>query len=121
MTVSYIIGIWDPFRIRCDVFYFFFFHISIILYTFVILSVEKFIAIKFALGYKAIVTHRRVYQVIATSWIIAPLIGFTELAYNLIVGTEYEKSSRFGFYFPKQGSFLVDLFTLIAPVLWLSL
>ena len=45
---------------------------------------------------------------IAASWIIGPLIGFTELTYELI---EYDKSSRC---FPKQVSFLVDL---VVPIL----
>ena len=44
MTLSYIIGIQDPFR--CDVFNFFLFSLVMTLYTFVMLSVDKFIAIK---------------------------------------------------------------------------
>ena len=67
MTVSYIIGVQDPFR--CDVLHFSIFPIIVVMYTFVMLSVEKFIAIKYALRYKAIVTHHRVYQVIAAGWI----------------------------------------------------
>ena len=115
MTVSYIIGIQDPFR--CDVFPIFLFPFFITLYTFVMLSVEKFIAIKFTLRYKAIVTHRRVYQVIIAGWIIVPLFKLSEFTYNLIVGTEYDKSSRFGSCFPKQASFVVDFFTLVVPIL----
>ena len=68
MTVSYIIRVQDPFR--CDVFHFFLFPIFITFYTFVMLSVEKFIAIKYALRYKAIVTHRRIYQAIVLSLLI---------------------------------------------------
>ena len=114
MTVSCIIGIQDPFR--CDVLHFSLFPILIALYTFVMLSVEKFIAIKFALRYKAIVTHRRVFQVIAAGWIIVPLMGFTDFTYNLIVGTEHDKSSRFGSCFLKQVSFVADFFTTVVPV-----
>ena len=114
MTVSYIIGTQDPFR--CDVFHLLIFPILITLYTFVMLSVEKFIAIKFALRYKAIITHRRVFQVIAAGWIIAPLFEFMEVAYDLTVGTEHDKYYRFGFCFPKQASFVVDFFTLVHVV-----
>ena len=114
MTVSYIIGIQDPFR--CDVFHFFLFPIFITFYTFVMLSVEKFIAIKYALRYKAIVTHHRVYQAIAAGWVIAPLFEFTEFTYGLIAGNEYDKSSRFGFCFSKQASFVIDFFTIVVPI-----
>ena len=66
MTISYIIGIQDLFR--CDVFHFSIFPVIVSMYTFVMLSVEKFIGIKYALRYKAIVTHRRVSQVIYCRW-----------------------------------------------------
>ena len=85
------------------------------MYTFVMLSVEKFIAIKFALRYKAIVTHRRVYKIIAAGWITIPLLKLTGLIYELIVSTEYDKFSRFGFCFIKQGSYLV-LFSTHFPI-----
>ena len=116
MMISYIIGIQDPFR--CDVLYFTLFPIIIIMYTFVMLSVEKFIAIKYALRYKAIVTHRRVYQAIATSWIIALLFRFMRLAYELIVGSEYDKSPQFGSCSIKQRSALITVFTTIIPLLF---
>ena len=62
MMFSHIIGIQDPFR--CDVLYFSLFPLMVTMYTFVMLSVDKFIAIKFALRYKAIVIHHRAYQAI---------------------------------------------------------
>ena len=114
MTVSYIIGIQDPFR--CDVVNFVLFPITVIMYTFIMISVEKFIGIKYTLRYKAIVTHRRVYQAIATGWITALLFKLIGLIYELIVGTEYDKSSRFGFCFVKQNSFIAILFTPIVPI-----
>ena len=58
MMLSYIIGIQDPFR--CDVLHFFLFPIIVAMYTFIMIPVDKFIGIKCALRYKAIVTHRRV-------------------------------------------------------------
>ena len=116
MMISYIIGIQDPFR--CDVLYFTLFPIIVIMYTFVMLSVEKFIAIKYALRYKAIVTHRRVYQAIATSWIVALLFRFMRLVYELIVGSEYDKLSQFGSCSIKQRSALITVFTAIIPLLF---
>ena len=114
MTLSYIIGIQDTFR--CDVFRFFNFHVIVIMYTLVMLSVEKFIGIKYALRYKAIITHRRVYQVIAAGWTIGPLFKLTALVYDLIVGAEYDKPSRFGFCFAKQRSFLGIIFSPVLPI-----
>ena len=114
MMVLYIIGIQDPFR--CDVLNFFHFPLIVIMYTFVMISVDKFIAIKYALRYKAIVTHRRVCQAISAGWITALSINFTRLAYEMIVGVEYDKSSQFGFCSPKQVSYLLPFFTSIIPV-----
>ena len=114
MTVSYIIGIHDPFR--CDGAWFSFFPIFVIMYTFIMLSVEKFIGIKYALRYKAIVTHRRAYKSIAAGWITALLYKFTGLIYDLTAGTEYDKLSQFGLCLHKQPSFLNILFTPTVPV-----
>ena len=115
MTISYIIGIRQD-LFRCDVTTFCNFPLIVSMYTFVMLSVDKFIAIKFALRYKAIVTHHRVYRVIGVGWITTLLFKLTGLTYELIVGTEYDKSSRFGFCFAKQGSFLFILFGTIIPI-----
>ena len=100
MMFSYTFDIQDPFK--CDVLNFSLFPIVVNIYTFVMLSVDKFIAIKFALRYEAIVTHRRAYQVIAVSWIAPLLLSFTKLIYELIFGSEHNKSSRFGSYSIKQ-------------------
>ena len=114
MTVSYIIGIQDPFR--CDGGRFSFFPIFVIMYTFIMLSVEKFIGIKYALRHKAIVIHRRAYQAIAAGWITALLHKFTGLIYDLTAGTEYDKLSQFDLCLHKQPSFLNILFTPTVPI-----
>ena len=114
MMFSYIIGIQDPFR--CDVLHFSLFPIIVIIYTFVMLSVDKFIAIKFALRYNTIVTHRRAYLAITAGWFIALLLRIMRLTYELIAGTEYDKSSQFGSCSLKQRSVLVSLFTAIIPL-----
>ena len=111
MTVLHIIGIQNPFRCHFSLF-----PITVIMYTFVMLSVEKFIGIKYALRYKAIVTHRRVAQVIATGWIAILLFNFIGLIFELIIGAEYDKSSRFGVCFAKQGSFRLNDFGIIIPI-----
>ena len=80
------------------------------------ISVDKFIGIKYALRYKAIVTHRRVCRVIAAGWIIAFLFKLTGLLYEVIAGTEYDKLSRFGLCLHKSGSFLTILFTPTIPI-----
>ena len=114
MTVSYIVGVQDPFR--CDIFQFFLFPVIVMMYTFVMLSVEKFIAIKYALRYKAIVTHARVYRAIAIGWIIAVLFNLTGLIYELIVGVEYDKLPRYGLCLEKEISFIDLLFGLTVPI-----
>ena len=114
MTVSYIIGIQDPFR--CDIFQFFLFPVIVMMYTFVMLSVEKFIAIKYALRYKAIVTHARVYRAIAIGWITAVLFKLTGLIYELIVGVEYDTLSRYGLCLQKEPSFIGLLFSVTIPI-----
>ena len=115
IAISYIIGIKDIFR--CDVYHFFLFPNIITMYTFIMISVEKFIGIKYALRYKAIVTHNRVCRAIAGRWISILLFKFTGLLYEVIVGTEYDKLSRFGFCLHKKTSFLTILFT---PTQWRS-
>ena len=114
MTFSYIIGVQDPFR--CDIFQFFLFPVVVIMYTFVMLSVEKFITIKYALRHKAIVTHRRIYQAIAIGWITAVLFKFIGLIYELIVGVEYDKLSQYGWCLHKETSFISILFTVAIPI-----
>ena len=90
------------------------------MYTFIMLSVEKFIAIKYALRYKAIVTHRRVYRAIALGWITAVLIRLMNLIYDLIVGVEYDKLSRFGLCLGKETSFIGLLFSGVTMIIFLA-
>ena len=116
MMLSYIVGKQDPFR--CDVFNFFLFPGILSTCTLVMLSVEKFIAIKYALRYKAIVTPHRVCQVIAGGWVTAVLFRFTRLVYELIVGVEYDKYSQFGTCSIEQSYALLDLFTTIIPLIF---
>ena len=65
------------------------------------LSVDTFIAIKYAVKYKVIVTHHRVYIciyiVITIIWAITLLVHLkiTRLMYEMMAGTEYGKS-QFG-------------------------
>ena len=114
MTVLHVNGAHDQFRY--DLLMFFFFPVIIIMYTFVMLSVEKFIAIKYALRYKAIVTHARVYRAIAIGWITAVLFKLTGLIYELIVGVEYDALSRYGLCLQKEPSFIGLLFSVTIPI-----
>ena len=115
MMFSYIFDIQDLFR--CDVLYLLQFPFFVIVYTFVMLSVDKVIAIKFTLRYNSIVTRRRAYIAIAICWIIALLFRIIRLIYELTTGIEYDKSSQFGSCFiEQQQSLLVSLFTSIFPI-----
>ena len=80
------------------------------------LSVDKFIAIKFALRYKAIVTHRRAYQAIAAGWIFGLLFRLARLIYEITSGTVYHKSSQFGSCIIEQSSILVSFVTALLPM-----
>ena len=112
MMFSHIIGIQDPFR--CDVLCFSLFPLMVNMYTFVMLSVDKFITIKFALRYKAIVTHRRAYQAIAAGWIFGMLFRLARIIYEITFGTVYHKSS--GSCIIEEGSILVSLFSALLPI-----
>ena len=114
MTLSYISGAHDPFR--CEIFQFFLFPVMVVMYTFVMLSVEKFIAIKYALRHRAIVTHARVYRAIAAGWITAVLCKFIKLIYELLVGVEYDKLPRVGLCLQIRVSIIDLLFGVTIPV-----
>ena len=113
--LAYITGVPDPFR--CDVLHFFQFPIIVTTYTFVMLSLDKFIAIKYALRYNTIITHHRAYLAIAIGWIIALLFRIMRLMYEVSAGMVYDKSSQFGSCLVKQESILVPLFTTIVPMI----
>ena len=81
------------------------------------LSVDKFIAIKFALRYKAIVTHRRAYQAIAAGWIFGMLFRLARLIYEITFGTVHHKSSQFGSCIIEEGSILVSLFSALLLII----
>ena len=53
---------------------------------------------------------------IATGWITILLFNFIGLIFELIIGTEYENSSRFVVCFAKQGSFRLNNFGIIIPI-----
>ena len=103
MAVSYIVGIQDPFR--CDVFQFSLFPVMVIMFTFYHALHGKVHSYQICPQVQGhyIVTHCRVYQVIAAGWIIALLFLLTKLIHELIVGTEYDKMSCFDLCFHKQG------------------
>ena len=114
MIFAYITGLPDPFR--CDMLHFFQFPIIVTTHTFAMLSLEKFIAIKYALRYNTIITHRRAYLAIAIDWIIALLFRIMRLMYEVsAAGMVYDKSSQFGSCLVKQESILVPLFTTVMP------
>ena len=83
MTFTYINGVRGTFR--CDILHNTQFSLMVNAYTFVMLSVDKFIGIKFALRYNSIVTCYRAYLVIAIGWIIAVLFRTMRLTYELAV------------------------------------
>ena len=114
MIFSYIIGIQDPFS--CHMLLFFQFLIINIVYTFVMLSLDKLVAIKFALRYNTIVTRRKAYLAIIVGWIIALLFRITRLVYEITAGIEYHKSSQLGSCSIKQEPILISLFTIIIPI-----
>ena len=114
MMISHIIGIQDPFR--CDVYNFLMFPSILSMYALAMLSVEKFIGIKYALRYKAIVTHHRVCRAIAGVWIVVVFFRFIKLVYELIVGVEYDKFPWFGTCSIEQRYDLFNFITTVIPI-----
>ena len=107
MIISYIAGMDDP--IRCDVLFATLstFHVNAL--AFLMLGIDKFIAIAFPLRYISIIY---VYIMISASWgipVITSIIRF-------FTSESFKKSSRYGVCVPTEESFASLMANFIAPL-----
>ena len=79
MIIGYSTGMGD--FIGCNVFKFFLFPVIVINLTFLIISVDKSIAITFLLRYRQIMRTRVVFGIITTKWVLAIVYFYNPLQF----------------------------------------
>ena len=111
MTIGYFSGIGD--FISCNLFRFLLFPNIITDFTFVMISVDKVIAITFPLRYRKIMKPRVVSSIIITKWVLAIVL----FIHNLFNSKGFIKIAKFGTCHSKNsGTLLGTLITYIIPV-----
>ena len=90
MIIGYSTGIGD--FIGCNVFHFMLFPIIVVSFTYVMISVDKVIAVTFPLRYREIMRPRVVFGIITTKWVLA-IVLFT---HNLFNPNGFTKVAKFG-------------------------
>ena len=109
MIIGYSTGMRD--FIGCNVFKFLLFPVVIINFTFLMISVDKVIAITFPLRYHDIMKPRVVLGIITTKWVLA-IVLFT---HNLFNPEGFTKVAKFGVC-RSEGALLETLMTFILPI-----
>lgn len=110
MIISYLAGVDDP--IRCDILFVTLSTFHVNAFAFLILSVDKFVSIKFPLRYSSIVTDRMAYVMIFLSWAVSIVI----CTIRYFIGETYRKLSQYGVCNPNHDSFISLLINFIAPL-----
>ena len=110
MIISYIAGMDDP--IRCDVLFATLSTFHVNGFAFLMLGIDKFIALVFPLRYNSIVTNGIVYIMIFVSWGISVITSVV----RFFVNKKYKKSSRYGVCVPTQESFASLMINFIMPI-----
>ena len=105
MIIGYFTGIGD--FISCNVFRFLLFPVIIINLTFLMISVDKVIAITFPLRYHEIMRPRVVFGIITTKWVLA-IVLFT---HNLFNPKGFTKVPKFGTRYSNDGTLFETLTT----------
>ena len=110
MIIGYFTGMGD--FIGCNVFVFLHFPATVINFTFLIISVDKVIAITFPLRYREIMRPRVVFSIITTKWVLA-IVLFT---HNLFNPKGFTKVAKFGVCRPNEGDMLEILIPFMLPI-----
>ena len=110
MIISYIAGVDDP--IRCDILFVTLSTFHVNAFAFLVMGIDKFVAIAFPLRYISIVTDRLVYMMIFASWGISVITSVI----RLFLDEKYKKSSRYGVCVPTQESFVSLMINFIMPL-----
>jgi len=116
ITISYFIGVKD--FISCNVYVFLYFPFFIAQFTFLIISIDKLIAITFPLRYGQIMKSKVVFGIIAAEWILVVVLQ----AHFLFKTTNsFIKVAELGTCISTDNNLLVSLITIILPVFLTSL
>ena len=110
MIIGYSTGTGD--FIGCNVFKFFLFPVIVINLTFLMISVDKSIAITFLLRYHQIMRTRVVFGIITTKWVLAIAL----YSHNLFNLKGFTKIAKFGVCRSDEGALLQTLTTFILPI-----
>ena len=110
MIIGYSTGMGD--FIGCNVFKFFLFPVIVINLTFMMISVDKSIAITFPLKYRQIMRPRVVFGIITTKWVLAIVL----YSHNLFNLKGFTKIAKFGVCHSDEGALLQTLITFILPI-----
>ena len=110
MIIGYSSGMGD--FIGCNVFRFLFFPTITINFTFLMISIDKVIAITFPLRYHEIMKPRVVFGIITTKWVLAIAL----VTHNLFNPKGFTKIAKFGTCHLNDGTFLETLITYIIPM-----
>ena len=110
MIIGYFTGMGD--FIGCNVFKFLLFPVVIINFTFVMISVDKVIAVTFPLRYHQIMRPRVVFGIITTKWVLAIAL-FT---HNLFNPEGFTKVAKFGTCRSDEGALFETLTTFMLPI-----
>jgi len=108
--IGYFTGLGD--FIDCNVIRFLIFPAIIINFTFLMISVDKVIAITFPLRYHNIMKPRVVFGIIATKWVLALVL----FSHNLFNSNGFTKVAKFGTCITNDNSLFESLVTYILPV-----
>jgi len=110
LMIGYFTGIGD--FIGCNVFKFLLFPVVIINFTFLMISVDKVIAITFPLRYHSIMKPRVVFGIIATKWVLALAL----FSHNLFNSKGFTKVAKFGTCATNNNSLIESLMTYLLPI-----
>jgi len=110
MIVSYIAGMNDP--IRCDILFITLFTFQVNAFAFLLLSIDKFVAITTPLRYNSIITNWTACIMIIVSWTLSIIISLV----RMIMKETYRKSSQYGVCIPNPESFGSVMINFIAPI-----
>ena len=110
MVIGYFTGMGD--FISCNVFKFLLFPVVIVNFTFVIIAVDKVIAVTFPLRYHKIMRPRVVFGIITTKWVLA-IVLFT---HNLFNPEGFTKVAKFGTCRTDEGALFETLTTYSLPI-----
>ena len=110
MMIGYFTGLGD--FIGCNIFVFMLYPTSIVLFTFLVMSIDKVIAITFPFKHQEIMKPRVVFGIIVAKHVLAVLIYIR----NLFASDSFTKVAQFGTCTRNDSGLLASLITVTIPM-----